>query len=105
MAFKLTKAQATEQATLVEQLEQAAATAADSITAYNEALSNAREFCSDIAETAQEAWNDKSEKWQESDKGQEVQGWIETWQEANLDDVEEPDFPHQNLADLMDSAV
>ena len=46
------------------------------VDAYNEALQDARGFLEDEANSAQEAFDEKSERWQESDKGQAVFEWM-----------------------------
>jgi hypothetical protein len=54
---------------------------------YNETLEGARALASNIAEAAQQEFDAKSEKWQESEKGVQVRSWIEQW-EMSLDDVD-----------------
>ena len=59
----------------------------DALEDYNGILERARILTSGIVETAQAAFDAKSEKWQASDKGVQVRGWIEQW-EMSLDDVD-----------------
>jgi hypothetical protein len=54
---------------------------------YNEILEKARTLASGVTEAAQPAFDAKSEKWQDSDKGIQVRSWIEQW-EVSLDDVD-----------------
>jgi cell division septum initiation protein DivIVA len=54
---------------------------------YNEILEKARTLASSVTETAQEEFDAKSEKWQDSDKGVQVRSWIEQW-EVSLDNVD-----------------
>jgi chromosome segregation ATPase len=54
---------------------------------YNETVEQARTLASQISEVAQEAFDGKSERWQESDNGIQVRIWIEQW-EVSLDDVD-----------------
>jgi hypothetical protein len=54
---------------------------------YNETVEQARTIASQISEVAQEAFDGKSERWQESDNGIQVRIWIEQW-EVSLDDVD-----------------
>lgn len=70
------------------------------VVAYNEALERARGFLEDEASSAQEAFDEKSERWQEGDKGQAVGEWIAelTGEQESIEDVVEtvvdgPDFP------------
>lgn len=59
---------------------------------------------------ARAEWDEKSEKWQESDRGQEVNGWIDEWENAVSalpDEVElvipaELDCPDLDAAELID---
>jgi hypothetical protein len=59
----------------------------DALADYNGILERARTLTGGIVETAQAAFDAKSEKWQASDKGIQVRGWIEQW-EMSLDDVD-----------------
>ena len=102
--FKLTKAQCTERDGFAKKLSDASDKVADAVAEYNNTLEAAREFCVDIAEASQSEWDDKSEKWQESDRGTECSGWIDQWRDVDLEGLEELEFPHGLLDDLPDSA-
>jgi hypothetical protein len=54
---------------------------------YNRILETARTLACSISEAAQEEFDAKSTKWQDSEKGIGVRSWIEQW-EMSLDDVE-----------------
>jgi chromosome segregation ATPase len=54
---------------------------------YNETMERARSLAGQISETAQEAFDARSERWQDSDTGIQVRSWIEQW-EISLDDVD-----------------
>jgi chromosome segregation ATPase len=54
---------------------------------YNETMEQARTLANQISEAAQEAFDAKSERWQDSDNGIQVRIWIEQW-EISLDDVD-----------------
>jgi hypothetical protein len=56
-------------------------------THYNAAMESARTLASEISNPAQEQFDDKSERWQDSDAGTQIRMWIEGW-ELSLDDVE-----------------
>jgi uncharacterized coiled-coil protein SlyX len=60
---------------------------AETQAGYNETMERARSLAGQISETAQEAFDAKSERWQDSDTGIQVRGWIEQWQ-MSLDDVD-----------------
>lgn len=105
MAFKLSKQQLAERDALAADLRKKAEALNIAIVAFNQAieplskavgealgdyngiLERARTLASSITEVAQEAFDAKSEKWQESDKGLQVRSWIEQW-EVSLDDVD-----------------
>ena len=105
LAFKLRKDQLAERDALAADLREKAAALNIAIVAFNQAiepvsqavgealegyngiLEKARALASSITEPAQEQFDAKSEKWQESDKGIEVRSWIEQW-ELSLDDVD-----------------
>ena len=102
--FRMTKTQISERDAHQAKLTEAAGKISDAISEYNALLDDAREFCADIAQTAQDEWDDKSEKWQESDRGTDCAGWIEGWRDVELEELDEPDFPHGSLDELQESA-
>ena len=61
------------------------------LDSYNESLQRARDLADNIAAATREAVDARSDKWQDSDKGDQVRHWIEQW-EMNLDEVD-LDFP------------
>jgi hypothetical protein len=60
---------------------------ADAQAGYNETLEMARALADTVAETAREAFDAKSEKWQDSETGIQVRTWIDEW-EMSLDEVD-----------------
>jgi hypothetical protein len=60
---------------------------ADAQADYNETVERARNLAGQISDTAQEDFDAKSERWQDSDTGIQVRSWIEQW-EMSLDDVD-----------------
>lgn len=103
-AFKLSKAQIKQHVELHEELAAAESALESAIEAYNAVLAEAREHCQEIAETAQSEWDEKSERWQESDKGVEAQAWITEWADADLEEVEEPTTHAGLFCDLPECA-
>lgn len=105
MTFRLSKKQLTERTALAVALRAKGAALNIAILAFNQAieplsqavrealkeyngtLESARSLTGVVVETAQAAFDARSEKWQESNKGIQVQGWIEEW-EMSLDDVD-----------------
>jgi len=54
---------------------------------YNEALSNAREFAEHIANNIESFYDEKSLKWQESDRGSAVRSMQEEWAALDTEEV------------------
>jgi chromosome segregation ATPase len=68
-------------------IEPASQAVHEALEDYNEILEKARTLASSVTEAAQEEFDAKSEKWQDSDTGIRVRSWIEQW-EVSLDDVD-----------------
>jgi hypothetical protein len=93
---KLTKKQVLEKEALFILLELYSADEKNfDVVKYNEAIQNLNSFIFEIREEMQMYFDDKSEKWQESDKGFAYQEWIENWEVEfeeieNFDEIELP---------------
>jgi hypothetical protein len=105
VVFKLSKPQLAERKALAADLRKKAVALNTAIVAFNEAveplsqavgeaqgdyngiLEKARTLTSSVTAVAQQKFDAKSEKWQESDKGILARCWIEQW-EMSLDDVD-----------------
>jgi chromosome segregation ATPase len=105
MAFKTTKDQLSRRAALAadirrrafilnaaiadfnQQIETLTRAVAEAQTRYNEVMEDARTLASEVSGPAQEQFDAKSERWQDSDAGTQIRMWIEQW-EMSLDDVE-----------------
>lgn len=110
MAFKLDKQESLRRAGLVASLQEAwgkiedavdvyndavaelKGPVAEAIEAYNEIATEAAGFAEDVATRAEGEFDDKSEKWQESERGQAAGGWRDEWQSLDLATIE-PEFP------------
>lgn len=57
---------------------------------YCETLKEASDFVEETASYWRGVWDDRSEGWQESDRGQEVDEFIQTWEDAG-NELSEPD--------------
>jgi hypothetical protein len=68
-------------------VEPLAQTLGEAQDAYNATLEATRSLANSIAEPAQAAFDAKSQRWQDGDKGSQVGSWIEQW-EMNLDDID-----------------
>jgi hypothetical protein len=105
MTFKLSKEQSARRHTLAADLRVKAAAlnvaiaafnrgaeplsraVAEAQAGYNETLEMARALAGNVAETAREVFDAKSEKWQDGETGTQARSWIEQW-EMNLDEVD-----------------
>jgi chromosome segregation ATPase len=105
VVFKLSKQQLAERKALAADLRKQAEALNTAITAFNAAveplsqavgeaqedyngiLEKARMLASSVTAVAQQKFDAKSGKWQESDKGIQARCWIEQW-EMDLDDVD-----------------
>jgi hypothetical protein len=106
MAFKLDKQEIARRERLVGELTEARGKLQDAVSvfnaaveelkapllaaleSYNEVIEETRGFVEDIASAADGQFDDKSEKWQEGDKGQQVREWIDAWQNEPFDAIE-----------------
>lgn len=105
MSFKLTKVQDKELDALLDELNEkrgelgAAITAfndlireerskiEDALSAYNDALVGVEQFRDEFVNEMRDAWNDKSERWQEGDSGEAANDFITVWEEVDLSEV------------------
>lgn len=58
------------------------------VVEYNELLGNARTIIEDARDAAQGEYDDKSERWQEGERGEAVQEWLNELEGLELDDME-----------------
>jgi hypothetical protein len=107
MAFKLSKEENNQRDELVAKLEiagtdiDAAVILANAtletlllpinekIAAYNEILAEAKELVEDVAARMQDEFENKSEAWQEGEKGVAASAFITTWTDLDFEEVEE----------------
>ena len=106
MAFKLTKEQRADRDRFVQALREKGEALAGAVEAYNtaleelgkpvlaaleaynEALSDARIFAEEVGQAIDDQIAEKSERWQDGEKGEKAAEWRDEWQGATLDDVE-----------------
>lgn len=116
MAFKLDKQDTARKAALVEELGAASGKLEDALSAYNfevsqaqtrlqgaidaynVAVDEARGFAEDVARAAEDAIDNKSEKWQEGEKGQAASEWKDAWENNELDEIT-VEFPEELTID------
>jgi archaellum component FlaC len=122
MTFKLSIAKAAERDNYVDALRERSEKIKDAIVAFNEEMERQKDnvilalneyngimeevrvFVDAVRQTAQDAFEEKSEKWQESDNGQKAANFIEEWDNADLFD-HEIDFPEPIDPEAPDHAT
>jgi hypothetical protein len=87
-----------------EKLGELKAEVETALNAYNEKLADLKSWAEDIASEADSEWNDKSERWQEGDKGEAARTWIDEWQGFSAEDIE-IEWPEDVSIDTMDDAA
>lgn len=74
---------------------------------YNDLVTEANDFVVEVAGEGRDYIDEKSERWQEGDRGQEVAGFVEEWEGVELDEVEEAelqfDFGERDAAEDLES--
>lgn len=79
------------------------------VTAYNEAQTEVREWIEQQVSDWQEDFAERSEKWQEGEKGQAAQSFIEAWEshanELEEVEVDEPDELEIDRPDWQDDEL
>ena len=97
--MKLTTAELTARDAHIETLNTAHAAMVEAIRAYNAALSGAATFAETIATERREEWDGRSERWQESDAGQNAATFVEEWESFESEEIDEP----ENAADELEA--
>jgi hypothetical protein len=127
MSFRLSKNEIASRDEIIARLEKAAAEVTAAVEAanaaieaatepvngaierYNEIVGKAREFAADVASQAESDIGDKSERWQEGERGQAAQEWQQEWEGLSFEDIElelpQPiDFDDPGYAEMLGSA-
>lgn len=74
-------------------------TAKGACAAYISLCEEASDFAGEVRDEIDECRAGKSEKWQESEKGEAFQAWSEAWDEvAQMDGPDLPSFPDEGAA-------
>lgn len=122
MPIRLSKKQLIERAALVEKLNTSKSkiddevndineamrlrfvTVEDLIGEYNQLLAEASAFVETIKDDAQSEFDDKSEGWQDGERGEAASNWIGEW-DISFNDVETTDAPSIEIEIQDDGAV
>lgn len=112
MAFKLSKGDQQRRDDYVAELHKRAGKVQDAVTEYNsaveaakaavesalaeynETLAEAKGFAEDIVSQAEGEFDDKSERWQEGERGEQAREWIDAWTEVDFEDMS-VDYPDE----------
>lgn len=123
MAFKLTKQEQQTQKELADAARQEHSDFETAVEEYNEAIEAKADavreafekyqtscealkaFADDIANERRTEYDEKSEKWQESERASNVEEWISSFEnfDTDLDDFEIPDALDAGNADVVDN--
>jgi uncharacterized protein YukE len=79
----------------------------EALEAYNETVEEANRFAADVGAEIAEYTADKSEKWQEGDKGQAYQEWQTEWESfyaETVDPFDELTEPDDAASDVLENA-
>jgi hypothetical protein len=123
MSIKLTKGDRDRRAALIAELAEAAGKVDDAvalynatvhaarteldavITAYNEKVAEASNFADEIATGIESAIEEKSEAWQESERGEAAVQFCEAWQGIDLSELDIEDADGLELGELDHAAI
>jgi seryl-tRNA synthetase len=60
----------------------------EAVTEFNNLLGEIRQLVSDIVTRGNESIDQKSDKWQESEKGEAAREWVDAWDGLDLSDLD-----------------
>ena len=63
------------------------------VEGFQKAVEDAKAFCDDVSARLRDEFDDKSDTWKESDKGQEAESFVSTWEDASFEDVGDVETP------------
>lgn len=91
-----------------EQMIELFAAVEEAIESYNGTVRDAAEYVSTIAQDAESAFDERSERWQESERGERFREWVDEWMNVVLDEVqieqpEEVDVPDLCAAETLEN--
>lgn len=102
MTFKLNKDESKELSSHVDKIKKSFEDMEQAIKDYNNCLEAAKEFIEDKANDWQSEYDDRSETWQNGDKGTAVAELISSWENCNslIDVVEIPEDITESITGL-----
>ena len=73
------------------------------ITQYNEIVGEVETFRDGVVQQMDTFYDERSEKWQESDAGNAYQSWKDEWEGLDCSEVDEVDEPDLDLMDNLEA--
>lgn len=78
------------------------------IKPYNDVLQEAYDFVEDIGSDRRSEYDDKSERWQEGDRGQAASEWVDSWENAvydleQVDELRAPSIDDHEVGDHVET--
>lgn len=90
---RLSKYEVEQKVNLVLKLNDLASRTKAFVEEYNDIINSVNEFVEDIKQRQQDYFDDRSETWQESDRGCDYESWKDEWDSfTELEEMECPDF-------------
>lgn len=99
---KLSKAQVGEHQTVAKTLHEKWSEYQEALSELNGAIQDARELRDEVTGEMEGYYDERSDKWRQSEAGDQYGEWKSAWDEIALDDVEEPELDPQAFEDLPD---
>jgi hypothetical protein len=105
--LRLSKYEVEKKANLVYKLNELEKRINATVEEYNGIISSINQFAEDIQQRQQDYYDERSETWQESDRGCDYESWKDEWESFEpLEEIECPEFvdveEFENLSDSMD---
>lgn len=70
-------------------------TLVNAVDEYNGAIQEVAEWRDGIVSEMQDYYDERSERWQEGDAGQEYDSWKDEWENGDFEELETPELPDQ----------
>lgn len=106
----LSKAQMVERAQLMDRLREIAAEIEEKISEVNSIISNYNEVVAEVEEfrdglvgEMQDYYDERSEKWQDGEKGSAYSDWKNEWEQLDTSQADEVEAPDLSLADNLEN--
>lgn len=85
-------------------MEEVRAPLLDAVAKYNQMISELVAWCEDIGSVYGGMYEEKGDKWKDSDKGQAVSEWVDQWTTFNPSEAD-PEIPEDIDIDDLDDAA